>query len=143
MSRSNSLVGCILKNSTPILEYVIERIAEDYELDVKILRKKYLNELKTYRKKNSKRKGIINAYAAFLGDKSIENELRKDNPDASFGDLSKLKGPLWKNLSDHKREKYKKIAKDLTEENLERLKNISEAEKKNVNSINNDTTTIV
>ena len=143
MSRCNNLVGCILKNVTPILENIIERIAEDHNLDVKLLRKKYLNELKTYRKKNSKRKGIINAYAAFLGDKSVEDKLRKDNPDASFGDLSKLKGPIWKNLNKTEKEKYKQKAKELTQENLDKLKKISENEKKDINSINNNTTTII
>ena len=79
----------------------------------------------------------------FLGDKSVEDKLRKDNPDASFGDLSKLKGPLWKNLSDKVKEKYKQKAKELTKENLEKLKKISDDEKKDINIINNDTTTII
>ena len=75
MPSNRQLIPIILKNITPVLENLIERIAEDHDLDSKILKRKYLNELKTYNKKVSRRKGIINAYAAFLGDKSVEEAL--------------------------------------------------------------------
>tara|TARA_B100001013_G_scaffold116201_1_gene66969 strand:- start:1526 stop:1975 length:450 start_codon:yes stop_codon:yes gene_type:complete len=121
MPSNRQLIPIILKNITPVLENLIERIAEDHDLDSKILKRKYLNELKTYKKKVSRRKGIINAYAAFLGDKSVEERLRKQNPDATFGELSKLKGPLWKSLSDDEKKVYKDKAKKQTECNLQNL----------------------
>jgi len=116
------LIPSILKNITPILENLIEKIAEDHDLDAKIMKKRYLNELRTYKKKVSRRKGIINAYAAFLGDKEVEEELRKENPDATFGELSKLKGPRWKSLTQDKKDIYKEKANELTKANLEALK---------------------
>ena len=116
------LIPSILKNITPILENLIEKIAEDHDLDAKIMKKRYLNELRTYKKKVSRRKGIINAYAAFLGDKEVEEELRKENPDATFGELSKLKGPRWKSLTQDKKDIYKEKANELTKVNLEALK---------------------
>jgi hypothetical protein len=122
------LIPSILKNITPILENLIEKIAEDNDLDARVMKKKYLNDLRTYKKKVSRRKGIINAYAAFLGDKEVEENLRKDNPDATFGELSKLKGPLWKSLSEKEREIYKQKAIELTKANLEALKSDSLAD---------------
>ena len=122
------LIPSILKNITPILENLIEKIAEDNDLDARVMKKKYLNDLRTYKKKVSRRKGIINAYAAVLGDKEVEENLRKDNPDATFGELSKLKGPLWKSLSEKEREIYKQKAIELTKANLEALKSDSLAD---------------
>ena len=97
------LIPSILKNITPILENLIEKIAEEHDLDAKVMKKKYLSELRSYKKKVSRRKGIINAYAAFLGDKEVEEELRKENPEATFGELSKLKGPRWKSLTEEQK----------------------------------------
>ncbi len=122
------LIPSILKNITPILENLIEKIAEDNDLDARVMKKKYLNDLRTYKKKVSRRKGIINAYAAFLGDKEVEENLRKDNPDATFGELSKLKGPLWRSLNEKEREIYKQKAIELTKSNLEALKSDSLAD---------------
>jgi len=116
------LIPSILKNITPILENLIEKIAEDHDLDAKVMKKRYLNELRTYKKKVSRRKGIINAYAAFLGDKEVEEELRKENPEATFGELSKLKGPRWKSLTEAQKAVYKEKAVELTKANLEALK---------------------
>ena len=54
--------------------------------------------------------------------------MRKDNPDATFGELSKLKGPLWKSLSEKQRGIYKQKAIELTKANLEALKSDSLAD---------------
>jgi len=113
----NSLIPLILQQELPKYERLIEQIAADYELDAKNMKKKYLGDLKEYKKKTSKRKGVINPYAAFLGDKSVENKLRKSNPEATFGELSKLKGPIWKKMSDKDKQKYVKLAKEMTMEN--------------------------
>jgi len=124
-TRQKALIPTILKNQAPILEALIERIAEDLDLDAKTMKKKYLNELRSYKKKVSRRKGVINSYAAFLGDKDVENRLREENPEATFGELSKLKGPLWKSLTKEEKEVYKQKAKELTASNLEKMKNAS------------------
>lgn len=120
MSKS-TLIPVILQQISPILERLVEQIALDNNLDSKALKKKYLSDLKEYKKKPSKRKGVINPYAAFLGDKDVEDKLRKDHPEATFGKLSKLKGPIWKGLSDKEKEKYKKMALEITKQNQVKL----------------------
>jgi len=119
MSKNILIVPLILQQISPILERIVEQIALDYGLNAKALKKKYLSDLKEYKKKPSKRKGVINPYAAFLGDKDIEDKLRDENPEATFGELSKLKGPIWKKLSDSEKEKYVEIAKEMTIKNQE------------------------
>jgi len=116
MSKS-TLIPVILQQISPILERLVEQIAVDNNLDAKALKKKYLSDLKEYKKKPSKRKGVINPYAAFLGDKDVEDKLRKDHPEATFGELSKLKGPIWKSLSKKEKEKYQEMALEITKQN--------------------------
>ncbi len=126
------LIPSILKNITPILENLIEKIAEEHDLDAKVMKKKYLSELRSYKKKVSRRKGIINAYAAFLGDKEVEEELRKENPEATFGELSKLKGPRWKSLTEEQKAVYQEKANELTKVNLEALKRESDSQEEQI-----------
>jgi len=116
MSKS-TLIPVILQQISPILERLVEQIALDNNLDAKALKKKYLSDLREYKKKPSKRKGVINPYAAFLGDKDVEDKLRKEHPEATFGELSKLKGPIWKNLSKKEKEKYQEMALEITKQN--------------------------
>jgi predicted RND superfamily exporter protein len=136
-SRQKALIPSILKNQAPILEMLIDRIAEDLDLDSKVMKKKYLTELRSYKKKVSRRKGVINSYAAFLGDKDVENKLREENPEATFGELSKLKGPLWGSLSNEEKDIYKQKAKELTIINLEKMKSenndVEEEESETIN----------
>ena len=54
-TRQKALIPTILKNQAPILEALIDRIAEDLDLDAKTMKKKYLNELRSYKKKVSRR----------------------------------------------------------------------------------------
>ena len=123
----DKLIPIILKQITPILEKIIERISVDFNLDEKQLKKVYLQDLRNYKKRQSKRKGIINPYAAFLGDKKIEKKLRNDNPEASFGELSKLKGPLWKSLSESDKQKYSDIAKEYDVEGYPTVKLLTDS----------------
>jgi hypothetical protein len=116
------MINTVLKYQSIILEKLIDRIAQDTNLNAKELKKKYLNDFKYYKKRSSKRKGVINAYAAFLADKKIDNKLREENPEASFGELSKLKGPLWKQLGGDEKARYKQIAKEKTELNQKNKK---------------------
>jgi hypothetical protein len=59
---------------------------------------------------NNKKVRKINPYAAFLSNKEIQTEIKKNNPNLTFGELSKLKGQIWKNLSQEKKDYYKELA---------------------------------
>ena len=50
------------------------------------------------------------AYQFFCGDKRAV--IKKDNPDASFGETQKLLGAAWKTLTKNQKEKYEKMASD-------------------------------
>jgi len=46
-----------------------------------------------------------------LSNKQVQAEIKNNNPDLTFGELSKLKGQIWKNLSQEKKDYYKIFAK--------------------------------
>ena len=114
---TKSLTTIILKQSYPILEQLIERIAEDHNLNVDDLKKNYLSELKEYKRKRSRAKGVLNGYSVFLADKDIDKKIRNENKDLSFGQVSQIKGKKWKELPEEEKEKYKNQAKELNEKN--------------------------
>ena len=109
---SKNLTTLILKQNYPILEYVIDMIAQGENLDVEELKKKYLSPLKEYKKKRSRAKGVVNGYSVFLADKEIDAKIKKENPDSEFGVRSKIKGKMWRELPNSEKEKYKKLAKE-------------------------------
>jgi arsenate reductase-like glutaredoxin family protein len=67
---------------------------------------------KTGTKRKSKGpKKALTAYVFFCNEK--RQGVKADNPDASFGDIGKKLGALWKELSDSEKKKYQKMqAKD-------------------------------
>lgn len=111
---SKNITTLILKQMYPVLENIVEQIAEGENLDKDELKKKYLSgELKEYKKKRSRTKGVVNGYSVFLSDKDINEKILKENPDSSFGERSKIKGKMWGDLPEQEKEKYKKQAQDL------------------------------
>ena len=107
---TKNITTLILKQNYPILENLIERISEDYNLNVEDLKKNYLGELKEYKKKRSRAKGVLNAYSVFLADKEVDKKIREENKDLSFGEISKIKGKMWNQLPKEEKDKYKKQA---------------------------------
>lgn len=117
---TKNITTLILKQSYPILENLIERIAEDHNLNVEDLKKTYLAELKEYKRKRSRAKGVRNGYSIFLADKDIDKQIREENKDLSFGDISKIKGKKWKELPEKEKQKYKDQAKKENEAKKEK-----------------------
>ena len=68
-------------------------------------------------KEKKKKRSKFNSYIAFIKDHVVEKELKKEYPEKTFGELSKIKSKMWKNLSPEKKESYKIKAKELTEKN--------------------------
>ncbi len=113
---TKNITTLILKQNYPILENLIEMIAKDHNLNVDELKKTYLGELKEYKKKRSRAKGILNGYSVFLADKEIDQQIRKENTNLSFGEISQIKGKMWKELPDEEKENYRNKAKELNTE---------------------------
>lgn len=116
---SKNITTLILKQNYPILESLIEMIAKDHKLDVEEMKKTYLGELKEYKKKRSRAKGILNGYSVFLADKEVDKKIRDENKDLSFGEISQIKGKMWKELPAEEKNNYKNKAKKLNKEKCE------------------------
>ena len=98
----------------PVLENIVEQIAEGENLDKEELKKKYLGgKLKEYKKKRTRAKGLVNGYSVFLSDKDVNDKILKENPKSTFGERSQIKGKMWKELPESEKEKYKNKAKEL------------------------------
>lgn len=55
-------------------------------------------------------KKVKNAYALFC--QEIRPKVKKQNPDASFGDMATLVAQEWKKLSDEEKKKYEELSKE-------------------------------
>uniref|UniRef100_A0A0K0F4D7 HMG box domain-containing protein n=1 Tax=Strongyloides venezuelensis TaxID=75913 RepID=A0A0K0F4D7_STRVS len=59
------------------------------------------------------------AYALYFRD--VQEEVRKKNPNASFGEISKIISFMWNQLSKEKRLEYKRRTDDQRKEQLKKL----------------------
>jgi len=119
---SKNITTLILKQNYPILESLIEMIAKDHKLDVEEMKKTYLGELKEYKKKRSRAKGVLNGYSVFLADKDVDQKIRSENKNPSFGAISQIKGKMWKELPVEEKTNYKNQAKALNKKKKEEPK---------------------
>lgn len=109
-----------IKQSVPLLEALLENVSQDYNLDLNELKTKYLSNMpKSPSLKKTKKKTKNSAYSMFLKDKDVIVKLKEENPNASFGELSKLKGKIWKNLSNDEKQIYKIQADKVNKDNEE------------------------
>jgi hypothetical protein len=89
-----------------MLSYILQDVSKEYNIDYDELQEKYINVF--YKKKRKQRlKGLQNPYTIFLNDKEVDNEIRKNNDVYVFGDVSILKGKMWRNLSKDEKEVYR------------------------------------
>lgn len=66
----------------------------------------------------SKQKNV-SAYALYFRD--VQEEVRKKNPSASFGEISKIISFMWNQLPKEKRQEYKRRTDDQRKEQLKKL----------------------
>ena len=62
-------------------------------------------EAKKAEKKANGIKRKPSAFANYM--KTIRTSVKNENPDASFGDISKIVGEKWKNLTNEEKQQYK------------------------------------
>jgi len=114
--KHNLLTKHIIQQVLPIFDELFKTLDENFEqLVQEELKETYLKDMIQFNEnleKNNKKIRKINPYAAFLSNKEIQAEIRRNNPDLNFGELSKLKGQIWKNLSQENKDYYKNLAEN-------------------------------
>lgn len=106
----------ILSNFAKTLEPILKEIAEKHNLNYDDLRKEFIDPMNNKKRTVSKRKGKLNAYTAYLKDKTVDLKIKEEQPNIQFSELSRLKGKMWKELETEEKQRYKDIAKDLNEQ---------------------------
>ena len=105
----------IIQEILPIFEDFFSSLDEKFdELTKEELTEIYLRDILNYVNnfdQSPKKSRRINPYASFLSDKEFQTKLRNENPDLTFGELSKLKGKIWKSFPEEKKESYRTLAK--------------------------------
>ena len=91
---------------------VAKKEAKDAEKAAKKAAKKEAKDAEKAAKKAAKAEKKANgikrkpsAFANYM--KSVRTSVKNENPDASFGDISKIVGENWKKLSDEEKQQYK------------------------------------
>ena len=114
--KHNLLTKHIIQQVLPIFDELFKTLDEKFEqLVQEELTETYLKGMIQFNEnleKSKKKIRKINPYAAFLSNKEIQAEIRRNNPDLNFGELSKLKGKIWKNFSQENKDYYKKLAEN-------------------------------
>lgn len=102
-----SLMNKITRNIDHSLEEYTRLIAERFDLDQESLLEMWNNLTKMrVRPKNAPKKR--SAYQCFCEEQ--RSILKKQNPDISFGEVSKITSNRWKALTEKEKDKYKHIA---------------------------------
>ena len=84
---------------------VAKKEAKDAE---KAAKKEAKDAEKAAKKAEKKANGIKRKPSAFANYmKTVRTSVKNENPDASFGDISKIVGENWKKLSDEEKQQYK------------------------------------
>ncbi|KAL6628032.1 high mobility group box domain-containing protein, partial [Neocallimastix sp. 'constans'] len=91
---------------------------------------------KPNKRKRQKEEGApkrpISSYMFFSQDK--RNEVKSKNPDATFSEIGKITGNLWKNASAEEKEKYERKAKEDKERYRREMEEFEKRKKATTNS---------
>ena len=113
-----------------------EEDKDRYEEEIKLYAPQG-DESKEKKKSKSAAKRSPSAYMLFC--KDFREEVKKENPDMKFGDITKTLGQMWRDLGSKKKKKYTEKAAELKEEFLNKNKNEeNEDEKDDKNKSDSD-----
>ena len=115
---NTKLINILLKQNIPLVEYLLETISKDYSNDLDEMKEKYLTPFEKKKRKKRKTKRT-NGYIEFLKDKGINKQIKKENPNIGFAEISKKKGDMWKSMSDKDKQGYKNDAAKINKQNKE------------------------
>ena len=105
---NNLFAKHVIEQITPLFEEFFKELDKNFDqINYDDISETYLKDLKNYSNnfKHNKKSKKINPYSAFLSDKSIQKKIKEENPDLSFGELSKLKGQIWKKFDVEEKKK--------------------------------------
>jgi hypothetical protein len=101
-----------------------DRYEEEMKLYVPSEEEKENKKSKKSSGKNVPSKRSPSAYTLFCKDARIQ--IKEENPDMKFGEITKKLGELWRNLSEKKKKKYIENASELKEDFLSKKNNDNE-----------------
>jgi hypothetical protein len=112
-----SFISKYIVSISPLAETFLEIIAQDYDLPINDMKKRYLYQnKKTYdkilKKHKTKKTRKIHAYNIFLSDKNEMEKLLKKNNTDNQTKINKQKGELWDKYRQDPKiiKKYERIA---------------------------------
>lgn len=112
---NNLFAKHVIEQITPLFEEFFKSLDKNFDqINYDDISETYLKDLKNYTNnfKHNKKTKKINPYSAFLSDKPVQKKIKEENPDLSFGELSKLKGQVWKKFNVQEKKKYKLMAQE-------------------------------
>lgn len=113
MSFKNNINNLLIKHTIPVLELLLKDISNTYDIDYAELESKYIKSIPMIKKKrNINKKGQMTSYSFFLRDEDVTNKLKEQYPEKSFGEISKLKGNIWRSMSVIDKSRYVEMAKE-------------------------------
>jgi hypothetical protein len=124
MPTQNKLLSIYSDSMMPFLNFILKDISDKFDIDYETLQNHYIGHIKVKKKRNINKKGTMTSYAIYLKDSNIMNQIKTRYPDLSFGEYSKIKGEIWRTLSDVDKNIYKQKAIEYN--NQLKLKNIKE-----------------
>ena len=113
MTFKNNIAILLMKQNIPIFELMLKDISVNYGIDYRELEQTYIKTLPiTKKKRNINKKGQMTSYSFFLKDTAVSSKIKKQYPGKTFGEISKLKGNIWRSMSEADKLKYIKMAED-------------------------------
>lgn len=113
-----NILSLYVANVSPILEQFIEVVAQDYNLSVDELKKRYLFDNKksfekAMKKFKPKKKRKVHPYNVFLSDKEVSKMLCEEKNTTNQTKINPEKGELWEEYKKNKTiyEKYNSISR--------------------------------
>ena len=133
MVTQNKLLSIYSESMIPFLSFILKDISQNFNIDQDTLFNHYLGNIKIKRKRNTNKKGTMTSYAIFLKDSKIIDQIKERYPNRKFGEYSKIKGEIWRTMSDIDKDVYRKKA---VEYNIKlKEKKLLEANEKKENEI--------
>ena len=122
MLNETKLINILMKQNIPLITHLLENISEDYDIDLDELKVKYLSTFKK-KKRTKVKKGRVTGYTLFLKDVELNAQLKDKFKEEGFGNISKMKGEIWKTMSQTDKDDFRNRAKEINkmEEDKEKL----------------------
>lgn len=110
------ITNLLLNNNNQLLEIYFKKISEDYNIDYKELKNRYLLPVKKNKKRNINKKGRQTNYSMFLSDTNVLDTLKEKFGDKfndmRFPEISREKSKIWNAMSKAEKDIYRKKAEE-------------------------------